>query len=131
MNSVAHFWLAVPIMRQRTEEKQKEQWRFLEAQVRNRWAWTGLCLLPIGTSLDSILKKRSQWPHLLQTPLSLGPLWHSVWENILVLVCMSFFLMLFWVRVYSYRREQLAAEQEALRKAATQANGVWPPPPVS
>jgi len=118
-------------MRQRAEEQQKKQQWYLQNQVRNRWAWTGLCLLFIGTSLNSILKKRSQWPHLLQTPLSLGPLWHSVWENILVLVCMSFFLMLFWVRVYSYRREQLAAEQEALRKAATQANGVWPPPPVS
>lgn len=113
-----------------TEKQQKRHQRYLESQIRNRWAYTAAYVLVMGTSLDSIIKKRSQWPHLFQTPLSLGPLRHSVWENIFTFVCMSFFLVLFWLRIYRYRRAQFLAEQEALQQAATPTVGVWPPPPV-
>ena len=114
-----------------TEKQQKQRQRTLESLTGNRWAFTALYVFFMGTSLDSIIKKRSQWPHLFQVPLSLGPLWHSVWENIFTFVCMSLFLVLLWRRIYNYRREQLAAEQEALRKAATPVEGVSPPPPQS
>ena len=47
------------------------------------------------------------------------------------LVWMSFFLVLFWLRIHRYRREQIAAEQERMQQAATPPDGVWPPPPQS
>ena len=76
-------------------------------------------------------QKRSQWPHLFTHPIPSGKtILDSAWANIAELALWSFVLAQLWVRVYNYRRELLAAEQEALQKAAKPPEGVWPPPPV-
>lgn len=119
-------------MRRTTEEQQKKQQRRLESQVRNRWAWTALFLFNIGAAGLRTYEKRSQWPQLLQHPFSFSvPIWSSVVVSILTSILFLFALVQFWMRVHNYRREQLRAEQEALRKAAPPTVGVWPPPPAS
>ena len=83
--------------------------------------------------LESVLRifvKRAQWPHLLHYPFAFVPFWGSIWVNIFSLVLFPFAIAKLWMRVHDYRREQLAAEQEALRKATLPTDGVWPPPPA-
>ena len=117
-------------MRVLTEEQQKKRQHSMEWQIRNRWAWTALFSFSAGISCLGIFEKRSQWPHLFAYPLSAGiPVWDSVWGNIFGIVVWALLLTQLWMRVHNSRREQIAAEQEALRKASTQAQGVWPPPP--
>ncbi len=119
-------------MRIATEKQLKRHQRRLESLIRNRWAWTALYVFMMMQSIVRIFDKRAQWPHLFAYPPSYGvPLWHSVWENILTIALFLFALIGLWWRVHNYRREQLAAKQEALRKAALPTDGIWPPPPQS
>ena len=118
-------------MRIATEKQQKRHQRFLEKQLRNRWAYTALYSFWVLESIQRIFVKRAQWPHLLHYPFSLVPFWGSIWVNIFSLVLFPFIITQLWLRIHNYRQEQLAAEQEALRKAASPTDGVWPPPPQS
>ena len=117
-------------MRIATEQQQKRHQRYLESQVRNRWAWTGLYTFFILQSVLRIFDKRAQWPHLFHYPFAFVPFWGSIWVNFVSLVLFPLVIAQLWVRVHNYRREQIAAEQEALWKAATPTAGAWPPPPV-
>ena len=119
-------------MRQMTEEQQEKRQRTLEWRVRWRWPATVLCLFGIAIQIAVILNKHSQWPMLFRCPpwasISFP---HSVWINIFDVTIASIALFQWWQRVHNYHREQLAAEQETLRKAAPPAGGIRPPPPVS
>ena len=118
-------------MRIVTEEQQKRHQQYLDSQVRNRWAWTGLYVLLVLEFIQSVFDKRAQWPHLLHYPFAFVPFWDSIWVNIFGLIMFPLLTVNLWMRIYDIRREQLAAEQEALRKAVMPTDGVWPPPPVS
>ena len=110
----------------------KQHQRYLESLVRNRWGYTASYFLMAGMNLQVIFEKRSQWPSLFVSPITAGiPLWHHIWVNIFSAVMFPLLVAYLWVRVHNYRREQLAAEQEALQKAAMPTEGVWPPAPQS
>lgn len=83
-------------------------------------------------NLQTIFEQRSQWPSLFVSPIAAGlPIWHHIWVNIFSVVMFPLLTVNLWMRVHSIRREQLAVKQEALQKATTPPDGVWPPPPVS
>ena len=117
-------------MRVLTEEQQKKRQHSMEWLIRTRWFVTGVLLFGTALNIPEVFQKRSQFPTLFTLPSILG-FWgvHSVWVNILCSVIGPLVAVSLWFRVYNYQREQIAAEQEALRKASTQAQGVWPPPP--
>lgn len=118
-------------MRTAAEKQQKRHQQYLDSQIRNRWALTASYLFTIAATTGMLLQKRSQWPHLFTHPIPSGKtILDSAWVNVAELALLAFNLFQLWVHVHNYRREQFLAEQEALRKAAMPADGVWPPPPV-
>ena len=114
---------------QQTLEQQEKSLKWF---MKYRWLYTSLLLFSFAASIGEIFRKRSEWPFIVRLSLPPGvPIWHSIWENIFAVAVWSFVLISWWVRIYNYRRDLLAAEQTALQKAAGPPEGVWPPPPVS
>ena len=117
-------------MRTLSEKQQKQRQRQMEAQERRRWIFTAVFAFDGFVNAETVFEKRSQLAHLFSPVSSSGfPIWHHLWINIFNAVIAPVLVVQLWARIHAHRREQLAAEQEALRKAAPPTEGIWPPPP--
>ncbi|MGI4791575.1 MAG: hypothetical protein ACRYFS_22355 [Janthinobacterium lividum] len=95
-----------------------------------RWAYTFVFSFDAILNAVTVFDKRSQLPYLFTPLSSMGlPVWHHIWINIFNVAIGPTLVALWWMRFHAYRRDQLAAEQEALRMTSKPTEGIWPPPP--
>ena len=119
-------------MRTLSEKQQKQHQKQMASLEKMRWWLTFTFLFDSLLNIVTLYEKRSQFASLFSPLSSSGfPIWHHLWVNIYLVIIGPILVFVWWVRIHNYRREQLAAEQEALQKAATPPDGVWPPPPQS